>query len=105
LPQRWGQSVSSQDTLDAKRFGNLAAAATAASAGQRTSLRSHPRYHVKKLHPGTGKRNRQGDAKTLTFFAIGNNKPAFGIEGSKNVPGHAHLLPPALLESFPTPSA
>lgn len=88
-PQRWGQSVIiDQDTLDAKRFGNLAElAATAAAATNEHLYDPIHAYHVKNTHTqelenATAKEM----SKTLTFFAIGNNKPAFGIEGSKNLP-------------------
>ena len=88
-PQRWGQSVIiDQDTLDAKRFGNLdELAATAAAAANEHLYDPIHAYHVKNTHTRELENETAKEmSKTLTFFALGNQKPAFGIEGSKNLP-------------------
>jgi hypothetical protein len=103
-PQRWGQSVIiDQDSVDAPRFGNLLELAEKAVSETNEHLYEplHA-YHVKNTH------TREVDdttakemSKTLTFFAINHGKPAFGIEGSKNLTPIAstyyHL---AVVESF-----
>jgi hypothetical protein len=87
-PLRWGQSVIiDQDTIAAQRFGNLAELAETAAAAANVHLYEPDHaYHVKntrtrELDDETAKEM----SKTLTYFAIGNGKPAFGIEGSKNL--------------------
>ena len=82
-PDRWGQSiVIDQAVLEKVPFGDLAAMARTAAARVNRTLR-HPDdlYHVHNT------RTREGDlemAKTLTYYAIGQGKPAFGLEASKN---------------------
>lgn len=103
-PQRWGQSVIiDQETVDAPRFGNLQELAekAAADTNQRLYEPLHA-YHVKNTHThDMGSETAKEMSKTLTYFAIGNGKPAFGIEGSKNLTPVAstyyHL---AVIESF-----
>lgn len=88
-PQRWGQSVIiDQDTVAARRFGNLGGLAqTAAAAANEHLYDPIHAYHVKNTHTGELENETAKEmSKTLTFFAIGNHKPAFGIEGSKNLP-------------------
>jgi hypothetical protein len=99
-PNRWGQSIIiDQSHLPSVLFGGLEAIATSAAASVNIHL-SDPehRYRIRNTH------TRDGDlemAKTLTYFAITNGKPAFGLEVSKTFPTHLrvyyHLL---LLETF-----
>lgn len=103
-PQRWGQSVIiDQDGVEGSRFGNLRELAEKAVAETNGHLYEDLHaYHVKNT------RTREMDnetakemSRTLTYFAITQGKPAFGIEGSKNLPpvtsAYYHL---AVVESF-----
>jgi hypothetical protein len=103
-PRRWGQSVIiDQEAVDAPRFGDLAALAEKAVAQANEHLYDPGHaYHVKntrtrELDDETAKEM----SKTLTYFAINHGKPAFGIEGSKNLTPfmsvYYHL---AVVESF-----
>lgn len=87
-PQRWGQSVIiDQETVDAPRFGNLRELAEKAAddANQRLYEPGHA-YHVKNTNTHSlGNETAKEMSKTLTYFAINQGKPAFGIEGSKNL--------------------
>ncbi len=94
-PDRWGQScIIDQSRLAGVPFGALA------EIGQRVTQQANQglidpahRFNLKNT------RTRLEDpqmSQTLTFFAIENNKPAFGIEASKsfrtNVRVYYHLL-------------
>lgn len=99
-PYRWGQScIIDQATVDAPRYGNLEAIAQSVKEHVNRNLfnREH-RFSVKNTETAKGDEEM---AKSLTYFAIRNNKPAFGIEGSKNFGTHFrayyHLL---ALEKF-----
>jgi hypothetical protein len=103
-PLRWGQSVIiDQEMAEAGRFGNLQELAGRAVAAANEHLYEplHA-YHVKNTHTKTlDDETAKEMAKTLTYFAIGQGKPAFGIEGSKNLPppmrSYYHLR---VIESF-----
>ncbi|WP_321493055.1 M99 family carboxypeptidase catalytic domain-containing protein [uncultured Desulfobacter sp.] len=102
-PDRWGQSIIiDQARMPSKYSGlfcDLAAAARQCAADINTHvINSDDTVHVRNT------RTAQGDAemaKTLTFFAMKNEKPAFGIEASKSFPTpdrvYYHLL---AIESF-----
>lgn len=101
-PRRWGQSIIiDQETIPASGFGNLGEIARHVSAEVNTRLLDNLHvYHVKNTNTRLGDKEME---KTLTYFAINNGKPAFGVEASKDIP-HAqrtyyHLL---ALESFMT---
>ena len=103
-PQRWGQSVIiDQDSLDAPRFGNLRELAESAVAGANECLVDPQHaYHVKNTRThDMDTETAKEMSKTLTYYAIGQGKPAFGIEGSKNLTpvasAYYHL---AVLEGF-----
>ena len=94
-PKRWGQSIIiDQERISHERYGELGALARRVSAQtNRRLIKSQHAYHIKNT------RTRAGDkemAKTLTYFAINNGKPAVGIETSKSLPTHLrvyyHLL-------------
>jgi len=90
-PKRWGQSVIvDQHSIDAPRYGELAELAERVSKSANQSIRHEKtHYHVKNT------KTRDGDVemeKTLTYFAIRNNKPAFGIEASKKFRTHTRAL-------------
>jgi len=86
-PYRWGQSiVIDQQVLDGHPLGNMEEVAHAIASKVNDNLldREHA-YRVKNT------RTREGDmemAKTLTYFAINQNKPAIGIEASKSLLTH-----------------
>ena len=103
-PLRWGQSVIiDQETAEAGRFGNLQELAErAVSAANDHLYEPLHAYHVKNTHTrALDDETAKEMAKTLTYFAIGQGKPAFGIEGSKNLPppmrSYYHLR---VIESF-----
>ena len=82
-PQRWGQSVIiDQENIQAAKFANLGDIArevlTVANKGQDENV----------VHALKNTRTREGDKemeKALTYFAINQGKPAFGIEASKSL--------------------
>ncbi|NOZ38130.1 MAG: deacylase [Gammaproteobacteria bacterium] len=99
-PQRWGQSIIiDQETIKTQRYGKLMALAKDVRETVNAVIKDKgARYHVRNT------RTREGDAemeKTLTYFSIRNQKPAFGLEVSKEYLTHErvyyHLL---LVESF-----
>jgi len=86
-PHRWGQSIIiDQEKIESRRFGNLdEVAGKIVEAVNRHVLSEEHCYHVKNT------RTRLGDqemAKTLTYYAICNLKPAFGVEVSKSFLTH-----------------
>ncbi len=103
-PARWGQSVIiDQDTVPAARFGDLHALAEKAVADANGRLYDDEHaYHVKNTHThDLDTETAREMSKTLTYFAINHGKPAFGVEGSKNLSPYLstyyHL---AVIESF-----
>ena len=99
-PQRWGQSIIiDQEKIETQRYGELMALAKEVRESVNTAIDDEEsRYRVRNT------RTREGDAemeKTLTYFSIRNQKPAFGLEVSKEYLTHErvyyHLL---LVESF-----
>ena len=82
-PSRWGQSIIiDQKVLKAKRFGELSDIASGVQ-----------KYINKKLHNSKkffyvkNTETKKGDIemeKSLTYFAIKNNRPAFAVEASKS---------------------
>ncbi len=99
-PQRWGQSIIiDQETIKTQHYGGLMALAKNVRESVNGIIKDkQAHYHVRNTH------TREGDVemeKTLTYFSIRNQKPAFGLEVSKEYPTHErvyyHLL---LVESF-----
>lgn len=81
-PNRWGQSVIiDQEEMEAPRFNQLLRMAAKAEEDANSALlQPEHRYHTHNTN------TRLGDAemeKTLSYFAVCNGKPAFGIEASK----------------------
>ena len=94
-PSRWGQSIIiDQKVLDAKRFGELSDIANNVQKYiNKKSRDSNKFFYVKNTE------TKKGDVemeKSLTYFAIKNNRPAFAVEASKSFPTHErtyyHLL-------------
>lgn len=101
-PKRWGQSVIiDQANIGCDTFGNMEQIAK--NVLGRTNLQllepTH-KYHLKNTHTALGDHEME---KTLTYFAITNGKPAFGVEASKDfslpVRAYYHIQ---VLESFMT---
>jgi hypothetical protein len=99
-PEHWGQSVIiDQENIDVPEFGHLGDIGRAIVSTANTNIHEQEHhYHLKNT------RTREGDeemAKTLTYFAINNAKPAFGIEASKSLNKaervYCHL---SVIESF-----
>ncbi len=83
-PHRWGQSVIiDQEDITASHYGNLGDFSRSVVEQVNEKITdSEKRYSVKNT------KTREGNvemAKTLTFFAINNGKPAFGVEASKSL--------------------
>ena len=99
-PTRWGQSVIiDQEKMDAPRFSQLLQLAERAEEDANTALlKPEHRYHIHNTNTGLGDVEME---KTLSYFAVCNGKPAFGVEASKEFTteyrSYYHLL---VLESF-----
>lgn len=83
-PRRWGQSIIiDQERVASPRYGDLEQLSTrVAETVNHQLLQPEHRYHLHNTF------TRQGDeemAKTLTYFAINQGKPAVGIEASKSL--------------------
>ncbi len=97
---RWGQCIIiDQASIDAKNFSNISTIAkTAVAHVNKHLLKEKELFHVNNTQTIKGNEEM---AKTLTYFAIKNNKSAFGVEASKSflTPKRAyyHLL---AMESF-----
>ncbi len=85
-PQRWGQSVIvDQEHLNfPHQFAELGTIARHVAGRVNLHLYDdHHAYYFKNTHTSDGDVEME---KTLTFFAIQNGKPAFGLEASKTFP-------------------
>ncbi|VAX09829.1 hypothetical protein MNBD_GAMMA25-1292 [hydrothermal vent metagenome] len=99
-PQRWGQSIIiDQEKIETDRYGELMALANQIKISVNEQI-----YNMESRYRVRNTRTREGDVemeKTLTYFSIRNQKPAFGLEVSKQYLTHErvyyHLL---LVESF-----
>ncbi|MDH5573492.1 MAG: succinylglutamate desuccinylase/aspartoacylase family protein, partial [Gammaproteobacteria bacterium] len=89
-PDRWGQSIIiDQAALDSGNYGNLNNIANKLRDAVNRKLTEVDHYYEVK-----NTRTREGDKemeKTLTYFAIQNNKPAFGLEVSKQFSTHERV--------------
>lgn len=101
-PNRWGQSIIiDQEQINAPEFGELNTIAQKVANNVNSSVNgSNNSYRVKNTETASGNIEM---AKTLTYFAITNEKPAFGVEASKTLSKpervYYHLL---VLENFMT---
>ncbi|CAK7019885.1 MAG: hypothetical protein DELT_02373 [Desulfovibrio sp.] len=99
-PKRWGQCVIiDQENVDSRTFGDLAGMGRTAIADVNKLLLKHEhRYHLRNTETRKGDKEME---KTLSYFAVRNGKPAFGIEASKSFTteyrAYYHIL---VLESF-----
>lgn len=83
-PKRWGQSlIIDQKEMDAPRFNRLYETASLIGNDVNTRLLDpNHRYHIYNTYTSDGNEEM---AKTLSYFAVCNGKPAFGIEASKEI--------------------
>ena len=94
-PYKWGQcSVIDQVKLDDVKYGNLKdISQKVINHVNDYALRKEDHYHTHNTHTRDGDKEME---KSLTYYAINQNKPAFGNEASKNLPTHKrvyyHLL-------------
>lgn len=81
-PKRWGQSlIIDQAEIDAPEFSQLYLLASKVEAEVNNALLDPDhRYHIYNTYTSYGNAEM---AKTLSYFAVCNGKPAFGIEASK----------------------
>ncbi|MCP4713853.1 MAG: deacylase [Deltaproteobacteria bacterium] len=86
-PRRWGQSlIIDQAHLNDDIHGNLEQVARQiVGIVNQHLLQDEHIYHVKNTRTREGNKEME---KTLTYFSIQNNKPAFGVEVSKSFPTH-----------------
>jgi len=82
-PNRWGQSIIvDQDKIESPKFGALSEIAGNVQQYINSHLKNKSKYfYVKNTE------TKKGDVemeKTLTYFSIKNNRPAFGVEASKS---------------------
>ena len=82
-PSRWGQSIIiDQESLDVKNFGNLSKIATNVQKYINKQLRKKSKFfYVKNTETKKGDLEME---KSLTYFSIKNNQPAFAVEASKS---------------------
>ncbi|MFP4181989.1 MAG: M99 family carboxypeptidase catalytic domain-containing protein [Thiohalospira sp.] len=82
-PWRWGQSVIvDKAEMEGHRFGNLESVAREVAARANMRIADHEHFYSVK-----NTRTDEGDPemeKTLTWFAVNQGKPAFGVEASKS---------------------
>jgi hypothetical protein len=99
-PNRWGQSlIIDQAEMPAPRFNHLLEIARRVEEDvNKTLLAPEHRYHIHNTLTADGNKEM---AKTLSYFAVRNGKPAFGLEASKEfgteLRSYYHLR---LVESF-----
>ncbi|MEM7209876.1 MAG: M99 family carboxypeptidase catalytic domain-containing protein [Pseudomonadota bacterium] len=90
-PKRWGQCiVIDQDAIRVQPYGNMASLANRAIARANVHTEdSKAAFRLKNTYTSDGNKEM---AKTLTYFAIQNDKPAMGVEASKAYPTHKRIL-------------
>ena len=94
-PQRWGQScIIDQSDLPGVRFGNLEQMARTTI--ERVNSQTLQERHLFQLKNTYTRWTNTDMRQSLSFYAVNQNKPAFGIEASKSFPTHIrtyyHLL-------------
>ena len=86
-PRRWGQCI----VIDQESIGGIGMQALGDVArrviGQVNGAIVHSEHHYRIKNTRTSEGNAEM-AKTLTYFAIRNGKPAAGVESSKSLPTH-----------------
>jgi hypothetical protein len=89
-PRRWGQCIIiDQEAMDRAPHAPLGELARRVIGRVNKALvRPDHRLHVKNTRTRDGNREM---AKTLTYFAINEGKPAVGVEASKSLPTHERV--------------
>ncbi len=103
-PEKWGQaSVIDQEVIEGVKYGNLLEIAHEVDAHiNKNLLKKEHIFHTKdtKTHLKTTHEEKEM-SKTLTYYAIGKGKAAFGNESSKALPVHERVYYKLLaLEKF-----
>lgn len=104
-PDRWGQSIIIDQALMPVKYTGLFSDLSATAHACAENVNSHliETEHTVRVKNTRTAEGDQEMAKTLTFFAMKNKKPAFGVEASKSFPTagrvYYHLL---AIESFLT---
>ncbi|MDY2999623.1 MAG: M99 family carboxypeptidase catalytic domain-containing protein [Campylobacter hyointestinalis] len=94
-PKRWGNScIIDQESLEGSKYTDLKGIALRVMDKiNQNILDPKHKYHLKNTHTAKGDKEM---LKSLTYFAIKNNKSAFANEASKTLPSHQrayyHLL-------------
>lgn len=86
-PDRWGQCIIiDREKISTEKFGHLQKTAeqVVASVNRHLYAEGH-RYHIKNTKTHLGNPEME---KTLSYFAVKNGVPAFGLEVSKSFPTH-----------------
>jgi len=84
-PNRWGQSIIiDQEELGSSRFARVGDYARAVA--ERVNAQLLSAEHSYRVHNTETAQGDEEMAKTLTYFAIRNGKPAVGLEASKSLP-------------------
>ncbi len=103
-PRRWGQaSIIDQGKLDGIKYGNLAQIASRIDNHiNKHLIKKEHMFHTKNTKTHLKKTFEEKEmSKTLTFYAIGEGKAAFGNESSKSLPVHERVYYKLLaLEKF-----
>ncbi|MEY4505370.1 MAG: hypothetical protein RL154_1670 [Pseudomonadota bacterium] len=83
-PSAWGQAtIIDQKKLDGVKYGELAEIASKVTT--KTSVITTNEIHEFNVKNTETKEKDEQMRQSLTFFAINNSKPAFGVETSKNI--------------------
>ena len=90
-PKRWGQCiVIDQASIDVENYGDMELLANRAiDRINRLASSSKAKFYLKNTYTSDGDKEME---KTLTYYAIKNEKPAMGVEASKKYPTHIRIL-------------
>lgn len=90
-PNRWGQCiVIDQSYLDNSEFPELGKIGEAVANGvNKRIINKEHQYRVRNTRTRAGNKEMQ---KTLTYYAVNQNKSAFGLEVSKSFPTHKRVF-------------
>lgn len=90
-PRRWGQCiVIDQASIDVDNYGNMEQLANRAiDRVNKLNKGSKANFYLKNTYTSDGDKEME---KTLTYYAIKNEKPAMGVEASKKYPTHKRIL-------------
>lgn len=90
-PHRWGQSIIiDQSRMKDHQYGELETMANKVMNRANSQLK-HNEYLLGVKNTRTAKGDTEME-KSLTYFAVRNNRPAYGVEASKSFPTHKRTL-------------